>query len=147
MRAFHLALRLASPAAIIVALAGCGGTETNGGGGQGGNGNTGPANGPTFHKDVEPILQKHCQSCHSPGNIAPFGLIEYGDAKLVHKLMKDETQSRSMPPWGAFDTSECTVQHPWQQDLRLSDDDIATIADWSDNGAPEGDPADAPPPI
>src|SRR2546426_7644719 len=36
---------------------------------------------PSFHKEVEPILQKHCQECHRPGEIAPFSLLSYNDAR------------------------------------------------------------------
>jgi hypothetical protein len=32
---------------------------------------------PTFNKDVLPILQKHCQECHRPGEIAPMSLLTY----------------------------------------------------------------------
>ena len=34
---------------------------------------------PTFYKDVLPILQKNCQSCHRPGQIAPMSLLTYDD--------------------------------------------------------------------
>jgi len=27
---------------------------------------------PTFNRDVAPILQKHCVTCHRPGEAAPF---------------------------------------------------------------------------
>lgn len=144
---------VASSFLLLAALAGCGGdpATTGGGGGSGGagggEGGTGPQAGPTFHKDVEPILQKSCQSCHSPGNIAPFSLMTYDDAKTVSGLMVDQTKSRVMPPWGAFETAECQPKHGWRDDLRLTDAQIATFQAWHDAGNPEGDPADAPPPI
>lgn len=96
---------------------------------------------------MEPILQKSCQNCHSPGNIAPFGLVTYEDAKTVSGLLKDRTADRTMPPWGAFETDECTPKRGWRDDLRLSDAELATIAAWHEAGAPEGDPKDAPAPI
>lgn len=147
-------LLAASSILATAALLGCNGSTpadtTGGGGGSGGAGGSsgsGPYAGPTFHKDVEPILQKSCQSCHSPGSIAPFGLISYDEAKVVSGLIAQQTQSRVMPPWGAFETAECKPTHGWRQDLRLSDDEIATLTAWDEAGAPEGDPADAPAPI
>lgn len=117
------------------------------GGGNTGGGGGAPESGPTYHKDVAPILQKSCQSCHRPGDIAPFSLLTYEDAKTVAFLIKEETQARAMPPWGAFETDECQPPHGYQKDARLSDEEIATLAAWQEAGAPEGDPADAPEPV
>ncbi|MDI3286607.1 hypothetical protein [Polyangium sp. 15x6] len=104
----------------------------------------GTAAGPTFHKDVAPILQKHCQSCHSPGQIASFSLIEYEQVKNLAGLIVMRTQDGTMPPWGAIDTDECTPRFGWQHDSRLSDAELATLEAWGNAGAPEGDPKDAP---
>ncbi len=100
----------------------------------------------TFHKDVEPILQRSCQGCHVPGGIAPFGLVTYQQASAVAPAMAEKTTARIMPPWHALNTAECTPPYGWKNDLRLSDAEIATISAWHDAGAPEGDPKDAPPP-
>jgi len=107
-------------------------------------GNGGPIAGPTFHKDVAPILQQHCESCHAPGQIAPFSLISYAEAKSVADLIVARTQDGSMPPWGAIDTDECAPRFGWQHDTRLSDAELSTLEAWKNAGAPEGDPADAP---
>lgn len=98
----------------------------------------------TFHKDVEPIVQARCQTCHSPGGIGPFSLMTYADAKDFAPSMVDMTASRAMPPWGAHDTAECKPRFPWKDDLRLTDAQIAVFKAWSAQGAPEGDPKDAP---
>ncbi len=103
-----------------------------------------PAAGPTFHKDVEPILQKHCQGCHAPGKIAPFSMISYADAKQVAGQIVARTADRTMPPWGAMETEECTPRFGWKDDSRLSDAELATLAAWDKAGAPEGDPAEKP---
>src|SRR5689334_11929662 len=63
--------------------------------------------GPTYHKDVAPILQQNCQTCHRPGDIAPFPLTSYAEASAVAGLMATTTRARAMPPWGAFETDEC----------------------------------------
>src|SRR5437879_1715523 len=88
-----------------------------------------PATGPTFHKDVEAILQQHCQTCHSPGHIAPFSLLTYADAKSVSGLMEKDTTAKIMPPWAAMSTDECTPRFGWKDDHCLSDDEIKAIAD------------------
>ena len=105
-----------------------------------------PASGPTFHKDVEPLLQDHCQKCHRPGGLAPFSLLTYADARSVAYAMRVETTAQRMPPWGAHDTEDCKPRLPWKHDARLTPAQIKTIADWQQAGAPEGDPKDAPPP-
>src|SRR6185436_17576343 len=64
----------------IAPLVGCSGSDTSGSGSASTGGET---KGPTFHKDVEPILVNNCQTCHSPGRIAPFSLISYDDAKTA----------------------------------------------------------------
>jgi hypothetical protein len=99
---------------------------------------------PTFHADVEPILQKSCQGCHSPGRGAPFSLVSYADAKPLAASIAKETQARRMPPWDALPTDECAPPLPFAGDLHLSADEIRTLAAWSAAGAPEGDPAAAP---
>ena len=156
MRALHLSRALPGSTLLLAGLlsactsdpasTGDGGSAGAGNGGSGGGGGA-PTAGPTFHEDIEPILQRSCQSCHSPGNIAPFSLLTYADAKMVSGLMRDETERRAMPPWGAFDTDECKPNHTFRDDLRLTEAEIALFAAWYDAGSPEGDPAAAPPPI
>ena len=55
----------------------------------------------SFHKDVEPILQGKCQECHRPGEIAPFPLLTYKEARPWAKAIKGNVLSRNMPPWFA----------------------------------------------
>jgi hypothetical protein len=102
---------------------------------------------PTFHEDVEPILQQSCQPCHAPGRGAPFDLVSYADAKPLAASIAKETQARRMPPWGALATDECSPPLPFVGDSHLSAEAIATLAAWSAAGAPEGDPAAAPAPF
>src|SRR5262249_17371842 len=91
--------------------------DDNGGSG----GGSGPAaNGPTYHKDVEPILQDHCQKCHVEGGLAPFALLTYEEARSNSPRLVVETQARRMPPWGAQDTDECKPRLAWNHDERLT---------------------------
>jgi len=101
----------------------------------------------TFHKDVEPIVQKTCQPCHVSGGIAPFALATYADAKAYADLIVAQTSAGTMPPWAAVETSECTPGYGWKDDIRLSSASIALIKAWRDQGSVEGDPKDAPPPV
>ena len=55
----------------------------------------------TFNKDVLPILQKNCQVCHRPGEIAPMSFMTYGDTRPWAKAMKTAVIARQMPPWFA----------------------------------------------
>jgi hypothetical protein len=96
----------------------------------------------TFHKDVEPLLQKHCQGCHRPGEAAPFSLLQYKEARPWAKSIREAVQLRKMPPWFAD-----PAHGKFVNDRRLSPADIDTIKAWVDQGAPEGNPADAPPPV
>jgi hypothetical protein len=105
-------------------------------------GATGQSSPPTFSKDVLPILQKNCQTCHRPGQVAPMSLISYRDARPWAKAIKAAVTTRKMPPWFA----DPQVGH-FTNDRSLKQHEIDTLVQWSDRGAAEGDPKDAPPPV
>ena len=96
----------------------------------------------TFNKQVLPILQKNCQSCHRPGNIAPMSFLSYETARPWAKAMKAAVISRKMPPWFA----DPQYGH-FSNDRSLKQEEIDTIVQWVDGGAVQGDPKDAPRPI
>src|SRR5438046_2015603 len=81
----------------------------------------------TFTKDVAPILQQHCQTCHRPGSIAPMALLTYEDARPWARSMRTQVSTRQMPPWYVDRT--VGVQK-FKEDPSLSDDEIATIVKW-----------------
>ncbi len=94
---------------------------------------------PTFNKDIAPILYKNCASCHRPGEVAPFSLLTYSDAKRYAPTIADATSKHIMPPWKA------SPGFGEFADVRaLSAEQIATISAWAKNGAPEGDTKDLP---
>jgi hypothetical protein len=99
--------------------------------------------GPTFSKDVAPILQAKCQECHQPNSIAPMSLISYEETRPWARSIKTRVAARQMPPWH-IDRS-VGVQK-FKNDMSLSDDQIDTIVRWVDAGAPQGDPKDMPAP-
>jgi len=53
----------------------------------------------TFTKDVAPILQRACQNCHRPNNMAPMSLLTYQDARPWARSIKEKVVKRDMPPW------------------------------------------------
>ena len=55
----------------------------------------------TFHRDVQPLLQRHCQTCHRPGQVAPMSLLTYKDARPWASAIRKRVLERSMPPWPA----------------------------------------------
>lgn len=99
---------------------------------------------PTFSRDVAPILQQKCQTCHNPEGIGPMPLLTYTQVRPFAALIKDRTGKRMMPPWHNDPT---TGIQQFKNDASLSEAQIATLAAWADGGAPEGDPADLPAPI
>jgi mono/diheme cytochrome c family protein len=94
----------------------------------------------TYHRDVLPILQNHCQACHRPGEVGPFALLTYKQAVNWAADIKEYTRSRRMPPW------KPTEGLTFRGERKLTDAEIRTLAAWADGGTPEGDPKDAPPP-
>lgn len=100
------------------------------------------AQAPTFYKDVLPVLQANCQSCHRPGEVAPMSLLTYEDARPWARAIKTAIATKKMPPWFA----DPAVGH-FSNERRLSPRDAATITAWVDAGAPGGNSADAPPPL
>src|SRR5438034_922053 len=97
---------------------------------------------PSYHKDVAPILQRHCQDCHRPGQVAPFALLSYEQARKRSSDLARVVSERVMPPWPA------SLSHggPFRDQRVLSEAEIAALTTWADAGAPEGNPADAPSP-
>ena len=95
----------------------------------------------TFTRDVAPILQQNCQICHREGAIGPMSLITYEQAKMYAPLIKLKVTTQQMPPY-QYDT-DVGIQG-LKNDMRLSPEEIETLAQWVDQGAAEGDPADMP---
>ena len=94
----------------------------------------------TYTRDIAPILFSHCAECHRPGEVAPFSLLNYEDARKKGKTIAKVTEKRFMPPWKA--------EHgfgDFQNERRLSEAEIQSIHDWVEGGMPEGDKSALPP--
>jgi len=96
----------------------------------------------SFNKDVLPILQKNCQTCHRPGEVAPMSFLTYDSTRPWAKAIKAAVVSKKMPPWFAD-----PHYGDFQNDPRLKEQDIKTLAAWADGGAVEGDAKDKPAPV
>ena len=94
----------------------------------------------TFNRDIAPIMFRACATCHRPGEAAPFSLLSYADARKHARQIADVTRSRLMPPW-----LPAPQELKFADELRLSDSEINQIANWVEQGASEGSPADLPP--
>ncbi len=92
----------------------------------------------TFHKDVLPVLQKNCQTCHRPGQAAPMSFLTYESTRPWAKAIKEAVVIRKMPPWFA----DPSVGH-FLNDRSLKQADIDTLVKWADSGAPQGNAKDA----
>ena len=94
---------------------------------------------PTFTKDVAPILYANCVSCHRPGEVAPFPLLEYADAAKHATKIAEETRERHMPPW-----LPAPGDFPIAGERRLRDGQIDVLQRWVKAGMPEGDRTNLP---
>ena len=130
-------------AVTLVAVAACSssGEGTSAGAPSGDAGSSGAVatDAPTFAKDIEPLVQSKCQSCHREGGIAPFSLVTYEDVKTYGELARKNVEARTMPPWGAFDSEDCKMQHAFKDDLHLTDAQVALFGKWVDGGMLRGD--------
>jgi len=95
----------------------------------------------TFTKDIAPVLQAKCEECHRKGTSAPMSLVGYDEVRPWAKSIKQRVITRNMPPWHIDKT--VGIQH-FSNDRSLSDDQIAMIVKWVDEGAPKGDSKDMP---
>jgi hypothetical protein len=102
----------------------------------------------TFHKDIEPILQRSCQNCHRIGGGGPMPLVTYDEVAPFAGLIEFKTGLRdragAMPPW--YVEKNIGIQS-FKNDTSLNDEEIAAISTWARSGTPKGDPGDAPEPL
>ncbi len=99
----------------------------------------------TFHKDIEPILQRSCQNCHRDGGAGPMPLVTYDQVAPFAGLIEYKTALRdragAMPPW--YMEKDIGIQE-FKNDPSLSDEELALISTWARSGTPKGNEADAP---
>jgi len=93
----------------------------------------------TYYKDVLPVLQKNCQTCHRPGEAAPMSFLTYDSTRPWAKAIKTAVLTKKMPPWFAD-----SHYGKFSNDRTMAQSEIDTLINWADNGAAAGNPKDAP---
>lgn len=99
----------------------------------------------TYYKDVLPIMQDNCQSCHRPsgknisGLVAPMAFTSYKETRPWARAIARKVETKEMPPWFAS-----APRGVFSNERGLSDDEIRTIVQWVEAGAPAGNLIDAP---
>ncbi len=96
-----------------------------------------PNSPPTYNGEVATILKERCGDCHRPGQVGPFPLQTYAQARKRAADIADVVETRLMPPWKASPD----FGGPFKHDRSMTNDEIAKIVAWSEAGAPEGDPS------
>lgn len=94
----------------------------------------------TFARDVAPLLQNRCQECHRPGGVAPMAFTTWEETRPWARSIREKVVTREMPPFHATGPLG-----RYQDDPRLTNQEIATLVDWVDRGAPRGNLRDLPP--
>ena len=89
---------------------------------------------PTFHKDIEPILQNRCQTCHHTGTAAPFTLASFEDAVHWSDTIREVIKQNRMPPWHADPHFG-----KFSNDRRLTNEEKEALLGWLNGGMPFGD--------
>lgn len=97
----------------------------------------------TFSRDVAPILQQKCEACHRNGQMAPMSLVTFEEVRPWARAIQRKVVAREMPPWHMDKT--VGIQD-FENDISLSDAQIATIVAWVENGAKRGNVKDMPSP-
>ncbi len=93
----------------------------------------------TYSSSIAKILNERCVSCHRPGEVAPFSLVGYENAKKWAPMVATVTQKKIMPPWKAVEG----FGH-FADEARLSASEIEALSTWAKSGAPAGDLKTAP---
>jgi len=94
--------------------------------------------GPTYVKDIAPLLNSRCVGCHRPGEIGPMPLRDYREVRPWAKAIGEAVLERRMPPWHAD-----PQYGKFANERRLTDAEIRTLSQWAAGGAPEGNPKEA----
>src|SRR5215211_4487304 len=115
------------PLALVLAIAAVAGAVTRGS-------SADPASAkPTYVRNVAPILDGRCISCHSRGGVAPFPLTSYREARQHRTEIAAVVASRRMPPWHADSQARAYLYDP-----SLTASQVVTIVRWVRAGAPQG---------
>jgi mono/diheme cytochrome c family protein len=87
----------------------------------------------SYAKTIAPIVQAKCATCHQPGGIGPMPLNTYEQIKGFSPMIREVIRTHRMPPYLADETVGA-----FQDDDRLTPDQMKTLVHWIDAGAPRG---------
>ena len=95
----------------------------------------------TFNRDVAPIVFAHCSTCHRPGEVAPFSLLNYREVqKRAAQIQAGGHQK------GDAALEECRRARRFRpENGGWTPEQIAIFDRWLEQGTIEGDPKDLPP--
>ena len=93
----------------------------------------------TFTGEVHRVLREHCLECHREGDIGPFALTDYEDARGWGDMIVEVINSGFMPPWHA------NPEYGQFANQRLMPEaDKQILRDWVAAGAPRGPDRELP---
>ena len=92
----------------------------------------------SYTKDIAPILEQNCVSCHRDGAIAPWSMSSHAMVKGWSPMMREVVMTRRMPP-GQIDNH---VGKPLKDVAGLSVEEQQKLIQWIDQGAPKDGDAD-----
>jgi hypothetical protein len=99
------------------------------------------ADSPTYCRDIAPIVNANCVTCHRPGEVAPFSLLTYKDVRKHGKTIAAVVKARIMPPW-----KPVPGYGEFVGTRRLTDEQIVLIQKGLKAVTPDGDQKDLPEP-
>jgi hypothetical protein len=89
----------------------------------------------TWHRDVRPVVEQRCATCHVEGGFAPFALGSFADAHAHRASIAAAVDARTMPPWPPSDAC-----NHYEHDRSLTDAEREVIVAWARGDSAEGDP-------
>jgi hypothetical protein len=92
----------------------------------------------SYAKDIAPILERNCVSCHHDGAIAPWSMSSHAMVQGWSPMMREVVLTRRMPP-GQIDGH---VGKAFQNIAGLTITEKQKLIQWIDQGAPRGEGAD-----
>ena len=87
----------------------------------------------SYANDIAPIVAAKCAGCHEAGGIGPMPLTSYDKVKAFSPMIREVIRTRRMPPYLADETVG-----KFQDDGRLTPDEMKTMVHWVEAGAPRG---------
>jgi peroxiredoxin len=90
-----------------------------------------------YAKQIAPILETKCFTCHSPGNIGSFAMTNYSRVKAVSDMIQEVVLARRMPPW-----QPDRLFGNFEHDSNLTIQESRTLLRWIEDGAPRGEGED-----